>query len=467
MRKWLFLSAFLLCSTLIFAQSVVTGKIIDIKNGKPISGVSVRVKSTKKGTQTDNEGVFKLPANADDELEITYVGYASQTVKVGGSGDLAIALTQSAVDLGEVVVLGSRRAPRVKIESPVPVDIVKVNSLEQTTSLPNLESQLNMAVPSFNYNKQSGADGADAMDFASLRGLGYDQTLVLINGKRRHLSAFVTEFGTRGRGNGGTDLNAIPEAAIDRVEILRDGASAQYGSDAIAGVINIILKKDVNKFYAVVGVSGYNDNPYNTLYNVDPSQYYTGSKIDGQTLKIDLNYGLPIGKNGGFFNIGANFLTIGKTFRALPDTNWSSDPYSKKVAPYIAEYRRAFGDGSITSGGAMYNMEIPIIGTKTTFYSFGGYNYKHSNVYAWSRNFYDNPQKFPTDAGGNLQFVPGIMRVFDPTPGQLDTANVFYNPQEDVYIQDASFAAGIRGTVGDNWDWDLSNVTGYNNMHYY
>ena len=107
-----------------------------------------------------------------------------------------------------------------------------------------------MAVPSFNYNKQSGADGSDAIDFASLRGLGYDQTLVLVNGKRRHLSAFVNEFGTRGRGNSGTDLNAIPEAAIDRVEILRDGASAQYGSDAIAGVMNIILKKDVNKFYA-------------------------------------------------------------------------------------------------------------------------------------------------------------------------------------------------------------------------
>jgi iron complex outermembrane receptor protein len=119
-----------------------------------------------------------------------------------------------------------------------------------------------------------------------------------VNGKRRHLAAFVNEFGTRGRGNSGTDLNAIPEAAIDRVEVLRDGASAQYGSDAIAGVINIILKKDVNKFYGIVGVSGYNDHTYNTLNNVDPTQYYTGSQIDGQTLKANLNYGLSIGKNG-------------------------------------------------------------------------------------------------------------------------------------------------------------------------
>ena len=94
----------------------------------------------------------------------------------------------------------------------------------------------------FNATKQSGSDGADHIVPASLRGLGPDQTLVLINGKRRHQSSLVNIFGTRGRGNSGTDLNAIPAAAIKRIEVLRDGASAQYGSDAIAGVINIVLK---------------------------------------------------------------------------------------------------------------------------------------------------------------------------------------------------------------------------------
>jgi iron complex outermembrane recepter protein len=467
MRKWLFLLSFMFSSTLMYAQSTVSGKITDAKSGVPISGVSVKIKGTDKGTSTNSEGIFKLQAKPEDVLDISAVGFKPLSVKVSKLSSASIALEESTTEMSEVVVTGNRGLPRVRTESPVPVDIVKLNNLEQTTSSPNLEAQLNMAVPSFNYNKQSGADGSDAIDFASLRGLGYDQTLVLVNGKRRHLAAFVNEFGTRGRGNSGTDLNAIPEAAIDRVEILRDGASAQYGSDAIAGVINIILKKDVNKFYGVVGVSGYNDHTYNTLNNVDPTQYYTGSQIDGQTLKANLNYGLPIGKNGGFLNIGANFLTIGKTFRALPDTNWTTDPNSKKVAPYIAEYRRAFGDGSITSGGAMYNLEIPVKGTNTTFYSFGGYNYKHSNVYAWTRNFADHPEKFPTDLNGNLLYNPDIMRVFSPTPGQLDTANVYYNPQEDVYITDWSFAAGIRGTIGDNWDWDLSNVVGYNNFHYY
>ena len=153
--------------------------------------------------------------------------------------------------------MGNRGAPRVRTESPVPVDVIKVNQIGETTAKPDLMSQLNMAVPSFNYNKQSGGDGSDAIDFASLRGLGFDQTLVLINGKRRHLSAFVNQVGTRGRGNSGTDLNAIPEAAIDRIEILRDGASAQYGSDAIAGVINIILKKGTNKLTASLTGGGY------------------------------------------------------------------------------------------------------------------------------------------------------------------------------------------------------------------
>jgi len=467
MRKWLLFTSIALSFSSIFAQTEVTGKISDSKTGAPIPGASVKIKSSKKGTSTNPEGVFKLPVNTGETLEISAVGFKSQSIKITSLSEITILLEETAAELNEVVVTGNRGMPRVKTESPVPVDVVKLNSLEQTTSSPNLEAQLNMAVPSFNYNKQSGADGSDAIDFASLRGLGYDQTLVLVNGKRRHLAAFVNEFGTRGRGNSGTDLNAIPEAAIDRVEILRDGASAQYGSDAIAGVINIILKKDVKKFYGIVGVSGYNDPTYNTLNNVDPSQYYTGSKIDGQTFKADLNYGIPIGNNGGFLNIGANFLTIGKTFRALPDTNWTTNPDSKKVAPYIAEYRRAFGDGSITSGGAMYNLELPIAGTKTTFYSFGGYNYKHSNVYAWTRNFADHPEKFPTKADGSLIFVPDIMRVIGPATSNPDPNNVYYNPQEDVYIQDESIAAGIKGTMGAGWDWDLSNVIGYNNFHYW
>ena len=458
---------FLISSCILFAQKkTITGTVVS--NGVPVEGAYVKVKSSKGGSVTGKDGSFTVSVAPSDELEISSVGFATKKLKVtSNTTNLAITLESSAANLGEVVMVGSRRGGRVKTDSPVPVDVISLSSVGQTTARPDLESMLNMAVPSFNYNKQSGADGSDAIDFACLRGLGFDQTLVLVNGKRRHLAAFVSEFGTRGRGNSGTDLNAIPEAAIDRVEILRDGASAQYGSDAIAGVINIILKKDVNHLSVNAGYSGYYDHKYNTLNNVDPTQYYTGSQFDGQTFTLALNDGFKIGKNGGFLNIGANFLTQGKTFRALPDTNWSTNPNSQLVAPYIAEYRRAFGDGSVTSGGAMFNLEIPLKGTKTTFYSFGGYNYKHSNVYAWTRNFVDHPEKFPTDANGNLIYVPGIMKQFDPTPGTVTASNVFYDPQEDVYIKDPSIALGLKGSFNGGWDWDASNVTGYNDFHYY
>ena len=468
MRRVLLLATLLLCSFVFFAQSVIKGKITDSKTGNPVSGASVRIKSTKKGMITGDDGIFSLQASPTDILEISFVGYKSQSIKVNGLTDIPISLEAGVTDLNEIVVVGSRGAPRVRTESPVPIDIIKVNQLGEVTAKPDLMSQLNMAVPSFNYNKQSGGDGSDAIDFASLRGLGFDQTLVLINGKRRHQSAFVNEVGTRGRGNSGTDLNAIPEAAIDRIEILRDGASAQYGSDAIAGVINIILKKDIHKLSVSTGYSGFDDHKYNTLDNVDPTQYYTGSQIDGKTFTLAMDYGLPIGKTGGFINIGANYMNQGKTFRAVPDTNIHSNTDPADALP-VNDWRRAAGDGSVVSGGGMYNMEIPVKGTKTVFYSFGGYNYKHSNVYAWTRRWHSssNHLKFPTDANGNLIFVPGIMQVFDPTKGSLDTNNVFYNPQEDVYIKDASAALGFKGTIGGGWDWDLSDNTGYNDFHYF
>ena len=466
MRK-LFTFLLLLGASTLFAQKTKISGVVT-SNGAPVEGVLVKVKSSKAGTATDKDGSFTVSVAAIDDLEVSGIGFKTKKVHVtNASANLAIVLETAAVELKEVVMVGSRRGGRVKTDSPVPVDIINVNQTGQTTAKPDLMSQLNMAVPSFNYNKQSGGDGSDAIDFASLRGLGFDQTLVLINGKRRHLSAFVNEVGTRGRGNSGTDLNAIPEASIDKIEILRDGASAQYGSDAMAGVINIILKKDIKKLSVNAGWSGYDDHKYNTLNSVDPSQFYTGNQIDGKTFTLGVNYGLPIGKNGGFINLSGNFMDQGKTFRAVPDTNISTN---SNALP-IDVWRRAFGDGSVTSGGGMYNLEIPLAGTKTTFYSFGGYNYKHSNVYAWTRSWGNphrsQPTKFPTDANGNLIFVPGIMKVYDPTKGVLDTNNVYYNPQEDVYIKDGSFALGFKGTFGNDWDWDLSNNVGYNDFHYW
>ncbi|HTD40540.1 MAG TPA: TonB-dependent receptor, partial [Mucilaginibacter sp.] len=465
---------FIIFSCPVFAQKI-TGTVTSA--GQTVFGATVLATPSGVGASTDNDGKYALTLKAGTyQITFSAIGLEKKTQTIqladGETKVLNIELAVSQAALNEVIVVGSRGGGRTRIESPVPVDVIRLNQLTETTAKPDLMSQLNQAVPSFNYNKQSGGDGSDAIDFASLRGLGFDQTLVLINGKRRHLSAFVNEVGTRGRGNSGTDLNAIPEAAIDHVEILRDGASAQYGSDAIAGVINIVLRKDINHLNVTGGFSGYDDHKYNSLNSVDPSQYYTDKKFDGQTFTLGANYGLAIGKNGGFINIGANYENQGKTFRAIPDTSWQTNHNPMDAQP-ISRERRAFGDGSVVSGGGMYNMEIPLAGTKTTFYSFGGYNYKHSNVYAYTRSWNynnglrQNPTKFPTDANGNLIFVPGIMQVEGYPNGSISPNNVFYNPQEDVYIKDASSAVGFRGTTQSNWDWDISNNLGWNDFHYW
>nr|NIN35346.1 TonB-dependent receptor [Gammaproteobacteria bacterium] len=456
LKQLLLLTGMVLTTTVIFAQKPITGKVTDAK-GQPLESVTVRVKGTHTTTSTNAQGAFTIIAAPGATLEISSVGFEPHTIKAGTTGNLNIVLQESVANLGDVVMVGSRGAGRSKTESPVPVDVIKLGTVNNTTARMDLTSALNYLAPSFNYNKQSGGDGSDAIDLATLRGLGPDQTLVLINGKRQHQTAFVSLFGTRGRGASGTDLNAIPEDAIDRVEILRDGASAQYGSDAIAGVINIILKKDVNHLSINTGWSGYYDHKYNSLNGFDPSQYYTGHQVDGNTVMLGLNYGLPIGKNGGFINFSGDFRSAGKTFREVPDTNVATNP---KALP-VNTIRRAFGDASVLAVGGMYNMEIPVAGTKTTFYSFGGYNYKNSNAYAYTRNFSAHPERFPTDANGKLIFVPGIMKK------TADGSETYYNPIEDVHITDYEGSAGFRGTLGKGWNWDISNTIGYNNFHYF
>ena len=458
--QFLLICAFLLCTITCFAQQTVTGKITD-SNGSPLADVSVKVKGTNRGTLTNNSGDFSIQANSADELEITIVGYKKQTVTIGTSSTLSISLEPEITELGEIVFVGTRGSGRAKTETPVPVDVIRINQIGLPTAKMDLTSVLNIAAPSFNYNKQSGADGADHIDIGTLRGLGPDHTLVLINGKRRHPTAFVGLFGTRGRANSGVDMNGFPEASVDRIEILRDGASAQYGSDAIAGVINIILKKDINHWTINAGWSGYYDTKFNAEKFNAGNQYYSDSKIDGNTFTFSANNGFALGKNGGLINLSLDFLTQDKTYRQA-DT---SSPFSNKNSlVYLNTGRRAFGDGSVTTAGAMYNMEIPTsAGGKTTFYSFGGYNYKASDAFAYTRNLHapnPRPDRYPVDDSYDPIIVPSIMRT--TTDGE-----VYYNPHIQTHITDASMANGIKGSAGNDWSWDLSNNTGYNNFHYY
>ncbi len=457
MRKLLFTFSLIFSGYVLMAQQTFTITVKDASTGLPVNNVSVVVKATQKGASTNSDGVFVIQAKATDVLEVTSIGYKPQLVKLNGATSITVLLEAASIDLGDLVVVGSRSAARVKTETAVPVDVIKINQVGLPSAKMDLTSILNMAAPSFNYNKQSGADGADHLDLGTLRGLGPDQTLVLINGKRRHQTAFVALFGTRGRGASGTDMNAFPESAVDRIEILRDGASAQYGSDAMAGVINVRLRKDVNHWTINTGWSGYYDTKYNSLKSIDPSQYYTGHAIDGGAFSVSLNNGLTLGKSGGFINFSFDYLKQGKTLRQVPDTNAATNT---KALPYFNSGRRAFGDGSVQTDGAMYNMELPIKNSKTVFYSFAGYNHKNSDAFAYSRNLSAKPKRFPTDAGGNAIFVPSIMR-------KSSDGETYYNPHIGTNIGDASVALGFKGVSEKDWNWDISFTDGKNDFQYY
>lgn len=268
----------------------ITGKVVD-ENGEPLLGASIVKKGTQIGAITDFDGNFNIDAAIGDLLVVSYIGFDTREVKVNNT-IINISLS-SGVQLSEVVIVGSRNPSRTAIESAVPIDVIDIKELNAIAPQVNLNQILNFVAPSFTSNTQTISDGTDHIDPASLRGLGPDQVLVLINGKRRHTSSLVNVNGTFGRGSVGTDLNSIPTSAIKRIEVLRDGAAAQYGSDAIAGVINIILNESVNELTASITTGA------NFAENANGQ---TGG-VDGQTTNVAASYGLPLGTNGGFINL--------------------------------------------------------------------------------------------------------------------------------------------------------------------
>lgn len=331
-------------------------------------------------------------------------------------------IKESKID--EVAITGSRNKKRTVINTPVPIDIIDIKQVSQSTGQVEVNQLLQFAAPSFNSNKQSGSDGADAVDPATLRGLGPDQTLLLLNGKRYHQSSLINLFGTKGRGNTGYDMNTIPIGAIKRVEVLRDGASAQYGSDAIAGVINVILN-DRNKGFE--GNAFYGMNLFKSPGNND---VVSDHKIDGITFNFNGNLGTQIGSKGGFGNFTAEFSTKDYAIRnANPEIYNDPDP-----AP-----RQRFGDAKAQNVYFFGNIELPLSdGLK--FYSRQGFSHRNTKAYAWTRT---------AVADGN---IPGIY------------PNGF-NPIENTSITDFTFDNGLKFKVAD-WEVDFYNAFGNNRFTY-
>ena len=337
-------------------------------------------------------------------------------------------------EIEEVVIVGSRNTKRTIVNSAVAIDVIDIKNITTQSGKIEINELLQYVAPSFNANKQSGSDGADHVDPASLRGLGPDQTLVLINGKRRHQSSLINLFGTRGRGNTGTDLNAIPATAIKRIEILRDGAAAQYGSDAIAGVINIVLNDNIDELTGAVTYGAFNTNargdfPLGTANTPDfrldengnGNSYGKNKNFDGNSVKIGANYGVALGKNGGFVNFTGEFLNKEKTLRPGFD------------------FRKGFGEAAVRGINFMANLSVPV-SSKTDFYAFAGTNTRNTDAYAFTRN-------------------DGARVVESIYPGG-------FTPRITSTILDHSIALGLKTRYTNGWKMDFSNTLGSNSFQY-
>ncbi|ENO89439.1 TonB-dependent receptor plug domain-containing protein [Thauera linaloolentis] len=348
------------------------------------------------------------------------LAFLVQGLFLAGAGGHAAAETTSLGKVGDVVVTtGIRGIERTVADSPAPIDVVSGDTLRQSGNS-DLKEVLNRLLPSFNLPAMNGGGTSYISRAVTMRGLPGDQVLVLVNGKRRHNTALINNLARVASGSVPTDLDLIPLSAVERIEVLRDGAAAQYGSDAIAGVINIILKRSDN------GVTS----------ETTIGQNY---ERDGETFQQALDGGFALGSDGGFLHWALNYKTNqpsargqdapGQLYHALPDG--SPDP--REATADRKAWGGPYGQGEIDIVNTAYNAELPLA-NGVTLYSFSTLSYRHA---------LKNTGSFlPTSINALPELYPdGITayRVIDETDFQV--------------------AAGARGETA-GWHWDLSSTYG-------
>ena len=304
-----------------------------------------------------------------------------------------------------VVVIGSRTTARSALDTVVPVGLIDQKDL-QSAGTPELGKVLQELDPSFNFTTTFISDGTDIIRPATLRGLGPDQLLVLVNGKRRHQQALVNVQQTIGRGSAGTDINAIPLSAIQRIEVLRDGAAAQYGSDAIAGVINIVLKQGPGSQMSVAGG--------------------TTAEGDGDTISISESHGFALGSSGGYLNLAVEGRRRGETNRAGPDTLRVNPPrVTQRIGDSLAKDAYLWTNAMLPLGAGGDD------DGDGELYAFGGISRRTGDAAGFFR---------PKEDGRNVPavypdgFLPNILTT----------------------VRDASLALGFRHGLGAEWKLDAS-----------
>ncbi|MDC3195863.1 TonB-dependent receptor [Flavobacteriaceae bacterium] len=488
-----FTVVFLLFGAVTISAQTVKGKVTD-SSGEALSFINVLEKGTTNGTTTDENGEFSLNVQKlPTTISVSSLGFKTVDKNISDTSYVTIVLEEDNLSLDEVVLVGSRNKNRTVVNTPVPVDVIDVTELISSGPQVSVNDILNYVAPSFTSTSQTVSDGTDHIDPAALRGLGPDQVLVLVNGKRRHSTSLVNVNSTVGRGSVGTDMNAIPAFSIKRIEILKDGAAAQYGSDAIAGVINIVLKNSDGLEFQVNQGSNWGDQTNNQ-----------SGGMDGESFQFDVNYGIPLDDKGSFINFTGSMSTRAPSFRAGAEgftgqifdgsnsvewvglnTGYGSDitqyslaqiqtaaqgvthfPFSLKnqinAATSIDDLRGLLnfntsddelvtrgltrqdfsmrvGQSRLRNGKFMANMELQL-NDDFSFYAFGGISHRRGNA----AGFYRRPAQSRAFTG---LYPAGML------------------PEINSIVNDESISVGIKGKQGD-WDIDFSNTYGKNSFDF-
>ncbi len=419
----------------------VAGRVTDSGKSQSISGARISVVGSLQSVASRADGSYTLKLSPGIHvLRATKIGYGPSidtvTVSTGATLTQDFALLSTPVGLDQIVVTGTRATDRTVLEAPVPVDVLSSAEIVQT-GRSETSQVLQMLAPSINFPRPSVNDGSDHVRPATLRGLGPDQTLVLINGKRRHTTSLVHVNQSVGRGSTSVDLNAIPANAIERVEILRDGAAAQYGSDAIAGVINIILKSEVAT--ALSSSVGRAFSEYKGLGG-------KASYDDGRVLQLDGNLGRTFLGNG-FVHLSGEFRDRERTNRTRVDTSSQCNAGDARCTPvpagtniYDEKLSQSWsGDSESRDFTLFLNSELPLQ-SGVRLYGFGGFGMRDGLGAGFFRRSRDDRTVRSIYPNGFL-------------------------PQIASDIRDASASLGAKGVFSD-WNWDLSGGYGGNSFEF-
>ncbi|MEW7280914.1 TonB-dependent receptor [Aquimarina sp. 2201CG1-2-11] len=444
--------------TTVFSQETLTGKVLNQSTNQAIPIVNVLEKGTSNGTTTDFDGNFSIQvASLPTTLIFSVVGFTTQELEVSNNTAITVNLQEGAT-LDEIVIVGNRAKPRTILESPVAIDNISSKELA-VSAQPELDKMIAFRVPSYNSTQQTISDATAHFDPSELRNLGPSRTLVLVNGKRKNQSALVYVQETAGRGEVGVDMKSIPAAAIERVEVLRDGASAQYGSDAIAGVINIILKENVEKTSVslATGVTTEGDGfTYSGSLNTSITPDF-GGYINFTTdfyHQEETNRAASPGRDllfGNVFQPNQEDVDNGEITQAQFDEQQAfANTLLDGSHPWIQDnpdLGMNIGQPKYDRLGIAVNAGFPYADDTAELYTFGNFQKRVGKSFAVYRAPYWIPDEF------NLLHEPG-------------TTYQGFQPTFETDIRDNSFTLGNKWQLFTDWNFDISYTFGRSAVDY-